>query len=137
MEGWPIHGNLRYTGYFSGPNFGLVKNCRHLNVFVIVFVITSSRYPFFNKVFFIKSCSSTSLGLEQIIKARWTKVFIKLILRLGGQNYTYVIKGNLMLERVLLRSLTFDLYHMMLSVKQGGIKYHFLSLWYDSTWNYT
>ena len=23
----------------------------------------------------------------------------------------------------------------MLSVKQGGIKYHFLSLWYDSTWN--
>ena len=22
----------------------------------------------------------------------------------------------------------------MLSVKQGGIKYHFLSLWYDLTW---
>ena len=22
----------------------------------------------------------------------------------------------------------------MLSVKHGGIKYHFLSLWYDSTW---
>ena len=26
---------------------------------------------------------------------------------------------------------------MMLSVKQGGIKYHFLSLWYDSTWDWT
>ena len=25
----------------------------------------------------------------------------------------------------------------MLSVKQGGIKYHFLSLWYDSTWDRT
>ena len=25
----------------------------------------------------------------------------------------------------------------MLSVKQEGIKYHFLSLWYDSTWNWT
>ena len=25
----------------------------------------------------------------------------------------------------------------MLSVKQGGIKYHFLSLWYDLTWNGT
>ena len=25
----------------------------------------------------------------------------------------------------------------MLSVKQGGIKYHFLSLWYDSTWVWT
>ena len=25
----------------------------------------------------------------------------------------------------------------MLSVKQGGIKYRFLSLWYDSTWDWT
>ena len=25
----------------------------------------------------------------------------------------------------------------MLSVKQGGIKYHFQSLWYDSTWDWT
>ena len=24
----------------------------------------------------------------------------------------------------------------MQSVKQGGIKYHFLSLWYDSTWDW-
>ena len=26
---------------------------------------------------------------------------------------------------------------IMLSAKQGGIKYHFLSLWYDSTWDWT
>ena len=25
----------------------------------------------------------------------------------------------------------------MLSVKQGGIKYQFLSFWHDSTWNWT
>ena len=25
----------------------------------------------------------------------------------------------------------------MLSVKQGGIKYHFLRFWYDSTWDWT
>ena len=25
----------------------------------------------------------------------------------------------------------------MLSVKQGSIKYHFLNLWYDSTWDWT
>ena len=25
----------------------------------------------------------------------------------------------------------------MMSVKQGGIKYYFLSLWYDSTWDWT
>ena len=28
---------------------------------------------------------------------------------------------------------TLDLYLIMMSVKQGGIKYHFWSLWYDST----
>ena len=25
----------------------------------------------------------------------------------------------------------------MMSVKQSGIKYHFLSLWYDTTWYWT
>ena len=25
----------------------------------------------------------------------------------------------------------------MMSVKQGSIKYHFFSLWYDSTWDWT
>ena len=25
----------------------------------------------------------------------------------------------------------------MLSVNQGGINYHFLSLWYDATWDWT
>ena len=33
--------------------------------------------------------------------------------------------------------LTFDTYLMMLSAMQGGIKYHFLSLWNDSTWYWT
>ena len=33
--------------------------------------------------------------------------------------------------------LTFDLYLIILSVKQGGIEYHFLSVWYDSTWDWT
>ena len=32
---------------------------------------------------------------------------------------------------------TLDPYLIMLSVKQGGIKYNFLSLWYDSTWDWT
>ena len=30
---------------------------------------------------------------------------------------------------------TLDPFLTMLSVKQGGIKYHFLSVWYDSTWD--
>ena len=29
------------------------------------------------------------------------------------------------------------MYLIMLNVKQGGIKYIFLSLWYDSTWDWT
>ena len=33
--------------------------------------------------------------------------------------------------------LTLDLYLIILSVKQGGIKHHFLSLCYDSTWDWT
>ena len=32
---------------------------------------------------------------------------------------------------------TLDPYLIMLRVKQGGIKYHFLSLWYDLTWDWT
>ena len=31
--------------------------------------------------------------------------------------------------------LTLDPYLIILSVKQGTIKYHFLSLWYESTWD--
>ena len=32
---------------------------------------------------------------------------------------------------------TLDQYLVILSVKQGSIKYHFLSLWYDSNWGWT
>ena len=32
---------------------------------------------------------------------------------------------------------TLDTYLIMPSINQGGIKYHFLSLWYDLTWNWT
>ena len=32
---------------------------------------------------------------------------------------------------------TLDPYLIMLSIKQGSLKYHFLSLWYDSTWDWT
>ena len=30
-----------------------------------------------------------------------------------------------------------DTYLILLSVKQGGIRYHFLNLWYDSTWDWS
>ena len=40
------------------------------------------------------------------------------------------------LERALLH-FTLDLYFIMLNIKQGIIKYHILSLWYDSTWDWT
>ena len=34
-------------------------------------------------------------------------------------------------------SLTLDRYLIMLNVKQRGIKYYFLSLWYDLIWDWT
>ena len=38
---------------------------------------------------------------------------------------------------LLIHPLTLDLYIKLLSVKHGGIKYPFLFLWYDSTWDWT
>ena len=32
---------------------------------------------------------------------------------------------------------TLHMYLILLSVKQGGIKYYFSSLWYDATWDWT
>ena len=85
MEALPIHGNLRYTGYLSDPNFGLVENCRQY-LCLMREVIIFSVFKFFNKVVLIKLSSSESLALEQIVKARWANDFIKFILRLRGQN---------------------------------------------------
>ena len=36
-----------------------------------------------------------------------------------------------------LQLLPFTLDPYLISVKQGGINYYFLSLWYDSTWDWT
>ena len=69
--------------------------------------------------------------------------------------YIYISKSRQLLSRLPFRLLlhervredatpfygllhfTLDPYLIVLSVKQGGIKYHFLSLWYDSTWDWT
>ena len=56
----------------------------------MVLVITSSWYAFFNQDFFIKSSSSASFGLVQIIKARWTKIFIKWNFLLSLSLYLYI-----------------------------------------------
>ena len=45
--------------------------------------------------------------------------------------YTTVLRTHNSLHWIAPLYLT--LYLILLSVKQGGIKYHFLSLWYDST----
>ena len=67
MEVLSIHGNFRYTGHLSGPNFGLVENCRHF-IFngVGAYIIKVS---IFQQILLNKFSSSVSFGLEQIIKA--------------------------------------------------------------------
>ena len=50
--------------------------------------------------------------------------------------YTEVL-GRTLLHSLDCSTLTLDPYLIMLSVKQDGIKYHFLSLWYDSIMDWT
>ena len=84
METLPIHGNLRYNGRLSNPDFGLVENCIYLCS--IVEIIICLECLFFKKVILINLGSSEIVTFEQIIKARRTYVFFKLVLRLRGQN---------------------------------------------------
>ena len=86
--------------------------------------------------------TNTNLELNKI-RQNLSSVYIKL---------TTVVKGNLKAPfsiattprcrgRVLLFSpgllhFIFDAYLIMLSVKQGVIKYLFLNLWYDLTWDW-
>ena len=54
---------------------------------------------------------------------------------LFNSNLTYTLVYGRSLLLFLIASLILDPYLVMLSVKQEGIKYHFLSLWYDLTGN--
>ena len=49
--------------------------------------------------------------------------------------YQCVVEGTNLFSGLL--HFTLDTYLIVLSVKQGGIKYHFFSLWFDSTWDQT
>ena len=62
-----------------------------MDLYLVMVVIISSGYPFFSNAVLMMSNSLASLDFEQIISARWTNVFIKLILRLRGQNDPYPV----------------------------------------------
>ena len=62
VEALPIHGNLRYTGQFSEPNFTLAENC--IDLYLMVPVILSSGYPFCKRVVLMKLSSLVSFDLE-------------------------------------------------------------------------
>ena len=66
---------------------------------------------------------STLKGYLRIDSVRYTKVVDNLRCREGATPFPGLLQ--------------FTLIHIMLSVKQGGIKYHFLSLWYDSARDWT
>ena len=68
LKALPSHGNLRYTGHFSGSNLVLVENYIHL--YLMVQVILSSGYQSFKIVVLIKLILSVSFDFEQIIKTR-------------------------------------------------------------------
>ena len=86
--------------------------------------------------------STTSVFPQQSISSNKTDLHTKIgDLCRGGPKGSLLNSYHTMVEeRVLLHSLdhfTLDSYLIMLSVKQSGIKSHFLSLWYDQTldWN--
>ena len=51
-------------------------------------------------------------------------------------SYYTKVYGRALLHSLDSSTLPLMLTLIMLSAKQGGIKYHFLSLWYDSTWDW-
>ena len=78
-----------------------------------------------HNIYFVKLCSNQIKGkVEGDPKAIFS---ISTTPRCRGGHYSFSWIAPLYL----------DLYLIMLSVKQGSIKYHFLSLWYDSTWDWT
>ena len=52
-------------------------------------------------------------------------------------SYYIKVKGKGANQFLRFLHFTLDQYLIVLNVKQGGIKYHFFSLWYDSTWDWT
>ena len=71
-----------------------------------------------------RSCKKKQLNLSILVVGDLKAPFsIATTLRCRGGRYSF--------PRLL--HLTLDAYLLMLSIRQGGIKYHFLSLWYEST----
>ena len=81
--------------------------------------------------FFPSESNALSTHKIQIFPLFWKFVTVKL---------ATIVKGDLKAPFSIAttpRCFTLDPYLIMLSVKQGSIKYLFLNLWYDSTWDWT
>ena len=77
MEALPIQKSFKYTGHVSGPNLGLKKICIHL--YLVVLVMASSGYTFFNNIVLSKSSSLANLDSEHH-QCSMDQSFIRLIL---------------------------------------------------------
>ena len=75
----------------------------------------------------------------------WMTIYVYILVNLAtvGEGdpktpFSFATKPKFRAERNVfarLLYLTFDTYLIMLSVNQDGIKYNFLNLWYDLTWD--
>ena len=61
------------------------------NLLTTSWISTDNGYPFLDKVDLMNSISSSRKHLDEIIRARWTRVLIKLILRCWGQNESHFV----------------------------------------------
>ena len=83
----------------------------------------------------------TSLFIRYIyqnyMKIFWNKVKLATVVE-GEPKALFSVATTPRTQHLSLGSSTLPLIRTLLCcVKQGGIKYHFLSLWYDSTWDWT
>ena len=135
---------------FIAPPQDYMINC---NIVKIKMTLNSVSYLFLlcktkNKIlYFIYYWPKTKVDLSLLKKFFWLFSFSRKSMK---NKFTTIVQGDPKVPFSITTSVgegatpfpellhfTLDPYLIMPSVKQGRTKYHFLSLWYDSTWDWT
>ena len=106
----------------------LVYQGKDIRIILLYFCRSNKKVYRFCLFFFGSPCIYLYICKSTLVEVNLKPPFlIAIALRYWGWCYFFP----------LIIPITLDLYLLMLSIKQRGIKYHFLSLWYESTWDWT
>ena len=117
----------------SSVRVHLNKSLGRLGSFSLVWQLVKENFDFKSAVLFFKLDPCCILSVMEGLSKFILKVVVDDCIR--GQPEGSLFNSYYTFPRLL--HFTLDTYLILLSVKLGGIKYHFLSLWYDSTWDWT